>query len=878
MKLQRYLLGIIIALSLFAPSLAGFYTEYLWFIEVGYLSVFLTVLKSKLALAAIAAAFFFVFGFLNFRIALKNSLSMRGEESEFRFASLAFALLLLFSLFMGLSAGTGWDVTLQYLNQVSFGAAEPIFSKDISFYFFTLPFYNFVWGVLFFGVVALTLIISGIYLLFGGFIALEGRGDVPSRQMRFEMPRFSKEAMAHLLVLGSLILVLKGFGYALDRYSILYSARGAVYGAGYADVNIQLPFISALVAASFVAALGLLVAAKTKNIKFASGVALVVVLSILSNFAQGVVQQYRVLPDEYNMEKPYLEYNIKFTRAAYGLDTIREIEFPANYDLTTEDINRNKLTIDNIRLWDWRPLKRTYAQVQLIRTYYDFSDLDIDRYPINGEYRQVMLSGREINVKLLPERTWVNEHLVFTHGYGVAMSPVREVSKEGLPVLYIKDVPPKSQFFEITRPEIYYGELTENYVLVKTKTEEFDYPKGDENVYTTYQGRGGIELSSLTRRAAMAARFSTLKLFVSESITPESRIIFYRSIKERVNNVAPFLRYDEDPYIVVSNERLFWVQDAYTVSNKYPYSEPHRSKGALNGINYIRNSVKVVMDAYDGKTNFYVVDEEDPLIKVYTNIFPELFKPFSAMPSNLMKHVRYPEDLFSIQVAKYAAYHMKDMRVFYNKEDVWDVPEELYEGTRIKMEPYYLITKLPGEAKEEFILLLPFTPRAKNNMIAWLAARSDQPHYGEKIVYMFPKDKLVYGPIQIEARIDQDPDISQLFTLWSQAGTRVIRGNLLAIPIEDSLLYVEPIYLRAEQKDALPELKRVIIAFGDRLTMQQTLEKSLSAIFGKPEEVKLPALDAEKKQPIDEALRQYEKAKAELEKLREMLEEIKKGK
>ncbi|MDI6654621.1 MAG: UPF0182 family protein [Candidatus Hydrothermarchaeota archaeon] len=872
MKWLGYLLGIVVALSLFAPALAGFYTEYLWFVEVGYLSVFLTVLKSKFVLAAIAAAFFFVFGFLNFRLVLKNSLAMRGEGSEFRFASLAFVLVLLFSLLMGFSASTGWDVTLRYLNQVPFGSADPIFNKDISFYFFTLPFYQFVLAVLFFGVAALTLIISGIYLLFGGFIVLEGRGEIPSTQMRFEMPRFSKEAMAHLLALGSLILILKGFGYVLDRYSILYSARGAVYGAGYADVNIQLPFIGALVVASFVAALGFLIAAKTQNIKFALGVALVVVLSILSGFAQGIVQQYRVSPDEYNIEKPYLEHNIKFTRAAYDLDSIREIEFPANYDLTIEDINRNRLTIDNIRLWDWRPLKRTYVQVQLIRTYYDFSDVDIDRYSVNGEYRQVMLSGREINVKLLPERTWVNEHLVFTHGYGAAMSPVREVSKEGLPVFYIQDVPPKSEFFEITRPEIYFGELTENYVLVKTKTEEFDYPKGDENVYTTYQGSGGIELSSLTRKAAMAARFSTLKLFVSESITPESRIIFYRNIKDRVNNIAPFLSYDEDPYIVVSDGRLFWIQDAYTVSDRYPYSEPY------NRINYIRNSVKVVIDAYDGETNFYVVDEKDPLIKVYMKIFPELFKPFSAMPQNLMEHVRYPEGLFSIQVAKYSTYHMNEARVFYNKEDVWEVPEELYEGTRIKMEPYYLITKLPGEAKEEFILLLPFTPREKNNMIAWLAARSDQPHYGEKIVYMFPKDKLVYGPIQIEARIDQDPDISQLFTLWSQAGTRVIRGNLLTIPIKDSLLYVEPIYLRAEQKDALPQLKRVIIIFGDRLTMQETLEKSLSVIFGEvPEEVKPPTLDEEKLPAVDEALQQYEKARAELEKLREVLEGMKKG-
>ena len=870
MKGLRYLVGIVVAAYLLAPSLASLYTEYLWFAETGYLSVFFTVLKSKFALGGTAAAFFFVFSFLNFRLARKNSLSARTEETELQQASVMLMLLPLFSIFMGFMASSGWDVVLRYLNQVPFGIADPIFNRDLSFYFFALPFYQFVLKVLFFGVVGLTLIISGAYYFFGGFVVVEWGRD--AAEPRFEMPKFTKETIAHLLSLGSLILIVKGFEYAIERYSILYSSGGAVYGAGYADVNIQLPFVGALAAASFIAAAGLLMAARTVNIKFALGVALVVLLSILGIFAQGVVQQYRVLPDEYNIEKPYLEYNIKFTRAAYDLDSIGEIEFPANYDLTIDDINKNRLTIDNIRLWDWRPLTRTYEQLQLIRTYYDFSDVDIDRYPINGEYRQVMLAAREINAKLLPERTWVNEHLVFTHGYGVAMSPVSEVSKEGLPVLYIKDIPPKSEFFEITRPEIYYGELTENYAVVETKTEEFDYPKGNENVYTTYRGKGGIELSSFARKAAMAAKFSTLKLLVSESITPESRIIFYRNTKERVNKIAPFLRYDEDPYLVVSNGRLFWIQDAYTVSDRYPYSEPYEK------INYIRNSVKVVIDAYDGETNFYVVDEKEPVIRAYMKIFPELFKSFSAMPQSLMEHVRYPEDLFSIQAAKYATYHMKDARVFYNKEDVWDVPQELYEGARIKMEPYYLITKLPGEPKEEFILLLPFTPRAKNNMIAWLAARSDRPHYGEKIVYVFPKDKLVYGPMQIEARIDQDPEISQHFTLWSQAGTRVVRGNLLAIPIEDSLLYVEPIYLRAEQKDALPELKRVIIAFGDRLTMQETLEKSLLAIFGKPEKLEPPTLDAEKEKPprIDEALEQYEKARAELEKLREILENLKK--
>ncbi|MEE9474485.1 MAG: UPF0182 family protein, partial [Candidatus Hydrothermarchaeaceae archaeon] len=450
--------------------------------------------------------------------------------------------------------------------------------------------------------------------------------------------------------------------------------------------------------------------------------------------------------------------------------------------------------------------------------------------------------------------------LVYTHGYGLAMSPVRYISSEGLPVLYIKDIPPKSEYFDIERPEIYYGEITSNYVVVNSKTEEFDYSKGDENIYTKYQGPGGIELSSVFRRAAMAMRYNSLKLFVSDSVTSESRIMLYRNIEDRVKAIAPFLIYDRDPYTVTSDGRIYWIIDGYTVSDRYPYSEPS------GNINYIRNTVKVVIDAYDGKISFYTMEDE-PIINVYEKIFPQLFLPFSEMPDDLKRHVRYPEDLFTVQASKYLVYHMTNVRVFYNKEDQWEIPQEIYEGNRINMEPYYLITRLPGSESEEFILLLPFTPRAKNNMIAWMAARGDLENYGQRVVYVFPKDKLIYGPIQIEARIDQDPEISQDFTLWGQSGSRVIRGNLLVIPIEDSLLYVEPVYLRSEQQDALPELKRVIVSFGDKLTMQETLEESLSVVFGDaelaptPSEiVTVPTGERTREELIVEALGHYQKA------------------
>ncbi len=883
-RMTYILIGAAVAIVMFLPALAGVYVDYLWFQEVGYLGVFLTILKTKIAMAVIGTAFFFAVTAYNIKVAFRNTL---GEERSL--STITLALILLFALLLGYAVSAGWELTLLFLNSTPFGIDDPVFMKDISFYFFTLPFYKFIWGVVFYGLVAVTIISGVIYLLYGKpLVKREPEFEEFTGQFTIEFPKLSKEAIAHLAFMVGVLLAILSVGYLLDRYSILYSTKGVVHGAGYADIKVQLPLLTVLAVVALVASGLLFFSVKKQDLRLpAVGIALIVVVGMVGNVLVGLVQQYKVEPDEFNMEKQYIEYNIEYTLKAYDLEEVKEVEFPAEYDLTIEDIKRNNLTIDNIRLWDWKPLLRTYRQLQLIRTYYEFNDVDIDRYEIDGDYRQVMVGAREFKFAALDDKskTWVNIHLFYTHGYGLAMSPVRFVSSEGLPVLYIKDIPPKSEIFEIKRPEIYYGELTDTFVVVKTTTNEFDYPKGEENVYTTYEGKAGISLNSVFRKAAMALQYGTIKLFVSESITPESRILIKREIRERAGSIAPFLRYDRDPYIVLSEGRLFWMHDAYTVSDRYPYSEP------FENINYIRNSVKVVTDAYDGTIDFYVTDEEDPLIKTYMKVFPSLFKSFSEMPPDLKKHIRYPEDLFTVQASKYAVYHMRDPRVFYNKEDVWEVPTELYEGNRITMDPYYLITKLPNEEKEEFILLLPFTPRGKDNMIAWMAARSDMPRYGEKIVYTFPKEKLIYGPMQIEARIDQDPEISQLFTLWSQVGTRVIRGNLLAIPIEDSLLYIEPIYLRAEQPGALPELKRVIVAFGDRLTMQETLEDSLAVIFGEVVVEKPPEIERKEKtisQLIEEAVEHYDKAQEylkqgnwsgygeELEALKEVLTELEK--
>jgi len=553
------------------------------------------------------------------------------------------------------------------------------------------------------------------------------------------------------------------------------------------------------------------------------------VLVVGTGIYPSLVQKLKVVPNEIALEKPYLEKNIQYTNLAYGLDNIKYQEFPAEERLTREDLKRNELTVKNIRLWDHAPLLSTYSQLQEIRTYYKFIDVDNDRYFVNGEYRQVMLSPRELSYRALPARTWVNEHIIYTHGYGAVLGPVNRISPEGLPEFFIKDIPPVSSAdIKITRPEIYYGETSNEYVFVRTKREEFDYPVGEKNVYTQYQGKGGVPLS-FWKKVVFAVRFGSLDILLSNDVTGESRIMYYRKIHDRVSRVAPFVRLDPDSYLVISKEgRLLWVLDGYTVTDRFPYSEPVPGLG-----NYIRNSVKAVVDAYDGTVSLYTSDPKDPIIQTYAKIFPGVFQPLEQMPDDLRSHIRYPQALLSIQARMYGTYHMQDPQVFYNKEDLWTIPRKAASGQGSEKEypPYYTIMKLPEGKKEEFVVLLPFTPSKKDNMSAWMAGRCDVPHYGEVLVYVFPKQKMIYGPRQIEARIDQEAEISKQLSLWSQRGSQVIRGDLLAIPIEKSILYVEPLYLAAE-KSQLPELKRVIVAFGNSLAMEENLELALQRVFG----------------------------------------------
>jgi uncharacterized membrane protein (UPF0182 family) len=606
------------------------------------------------------------------------------------------------------------------------------------------------------------------------------------------------------------------------------------------------------------------VTARKENWKLpALGLAVLIGVSVLmGGIYPEIVQRAVVLPNEGTKERPYILNNIASTRVAYGLDKIKEEEFPVKEEISFEDIEKNDETIRNIRLWDWRPIKQTLRQIQAIRLYYDFYSVDMDRYYFNGNYQQVMVSPRELDKDKIPEqaRTWINEVLTYTHGYGVVVNPVNKISGEGLPYLLIKDIPPVSSVnLDITRPEIYYGEITKGYVIVKTKAKEFDYPKGDENVYSTYAGNGGMLVSSLWRRILFSIKYSNPQILLTTNLTPESRIMINRNIQERAKKIVPFLSFDKDPYMVISKEgKLFWIQDAYTISSNYPYSTP------IGGgyFNYIRNSVKVIIDAYNGTMDFYIVDQKDPLIMVYKNIFPQLFKNFDQMPEDLKEHIRYPKDFFQAQAELYSTYHMMDPDVFYNKEDYWETPNELYGEDEIKMEPYYIITKLPGHEKEEFILMTPFTPSMKSNMIAWLAAKNDQPEYGNLIVYKFPKEKLIYGPMQIEARIDQDSEISQQLTLWGQKGSTVIRGNLLVIPIEESILYVEPLYLRAE-KGEIPELKRVIVSNGSDVMIGKDLGDALGKLFARTfREKGIVITDEEKtlKDLIKEAAEYYESA------------------
>ena len=866
MQKKLIILGIILAVM--AASLVGlgtFYTDYLWFEHLGFDSVFITVFLSQVAIGLVFGTVAFLLLMLHIVLIKKFSRprtdwtipTATGEVIDIKqivskvSTPVVVAAALVVAAVMGYWASRHWEETLRFLNQTPFGSSDPVLGKDIGFYLFVLPTMQFVqeWLVYLTG---LCLLLSAVVYFLRNAITMDGN----YLQMKTSV-------QGHLLFALACILVVLAWGWRIEMFETLFSKRGVAYGATYTDVYVNLIAYRVMIAACVVCALYLLylIHARPTGKKAtrlpAYGLVGVVGLYLLGSFVvPTMVQQFVVNPNELDKEREYLDYAIKGTRAAYGLDQIEVKEFPANDDLTIEDLEQNSATIENIKIWDHRPLRSTYKQVQVIRLYYDFPSISVDRYTAADRYWQVMLSARELVVGQLPEQsqTWGNKHLQYTHGYGVCLSPVKLVVGEGLPDLWVKDIPPESRYphMQIRQPEIYYGQATSEYALVKTSTKEFDYPKGTGNVYTTYSGEGGVQIGTFFRRLLFAIRMADINLFFTGYLTDESRILYNRTIQERVAAVAPFLMYDQEAYMTVVDGRLYWIQDAYTVSYRYPYSQP-TPLGRGKRINYIRNSVKVVVDAFHGKMTFYVFDDKDPMVRTYSKMFPKLFRPGSEMAPQMRAHVRYPKDLFQVQAEMYESFHMTDPQVWYNQEDKWRVSRELGEKTlgrqqeqargprgavtaqqvtqSERMAPYYMIMKLPGETKEEFLLMVPYTPTNKDNMVAWMSARCDGDNYGKLRVYTFPKKKLIFGPMQIEARIDQDDHISQWITLRNQQGSTVLRGDLLVIPIKDSILYVEPIYLEATQTQ-LPELKQVIVSFGKRLTMKPDLRSALYEVFG----------------------------------------------
>ncbi|MBE9010476.1 UPF0182 family protein [Pseudanabaenaceae cyanobacterium LEGE 13415] len=784
------------------------------------------------------------------------------------------AIAVLLSILLGFLLSQRWIAVLQFLNPTAFNATEPLFDREISFYIFTLP----VAELLSLWLVALSLYglvsVALSYLLANNSLS-EGR-----------FPGFSSEQQRHLFGVGSLFMFAVAFSYWLSRYELLYSPRGVAYGAGYTDIHVQLPAYIALGITAFAIALYLLVRwifwrPKSKRRRWIGlGLTVYSSVAILSIVVPEVVQYLIVQPNELVREQPYIERAIALTRQAFGLDAIDVQTFNPQGRLREADIEANALTIRNIRLWDQRPLLDTNRQLQQIRLYYRFPDADLDRYtlqteaatqrpsapkspqpdsPASTERRQVLIAARELDYSAVPEQaqTWINRHLVYTHGYGFTLSPVNTVGAGGLPEYFVKDIGDTNGGALVTsseairasipigRPRIYYGEITDTHVMTGTRQRELDYPSGSDNTYNSYDGQGGIGIGAWWRRALFSMYLKDWRLLITREFLPETKVLYRRNINQRIRAIAPFLRYDSNPYLVAAdatptvknpNENyLYWIVDAYATSDRYPYSEPTQ-----DGINYIRNSVKVVIDAYNGRVNFYVADPTDPIINTWSKIFPTLFKPLSELPEPLRQHIRYPVDFFKIQSDRLITYHMTDPQVFYNREDQWKIASEVYGNESRLVEPYYLITSLPTVPFEEFILLLPYTPQARTNLIAWLAARSDGENYGRLLLYTFPKERLVYGPEQIEARINQDPVISQQISLWNRQGSRAIQGNLLVVPIEQSLLYVEPIYLEAEQ-NSLPTLVRVVVAYENRIVMTPTLEESLRAIF-RPDVTPAPAI------------------------------------
>lgn len=800
-----------------------------WFNELSYLKVFTTILWTKVAIWSIFFVIFFVFTGANLLIAFQKGnidtlqIKQAGLPEEINKKTgvlLSVLILLVLALFMANYALKNWEIVLKFFHKTSFNLKDPVYSRDTSYYVFSLPFYLFLKTWAFTAVILTALAVGSLYFL---------SGNIKSENNKYT---FSSHTKKHLLFLLIVLAFLIAWHFWLKRYQLLFATKGLIFGANFTDVKLVRPAYSIMIAISLLTAV-LTYISLVKNSFRQMLIGYVILIGagvIFLGITPTIVRQLVVKPNQLEKELPYIKNNILFTRRGYNLNVITKKAFSVEASLTADDFGPGSDITKHIRLWDRRPLKSTFSQLQAFRLYYDFNSVNTDRYHFNKTYRQVMISAREIKDANFPPsaQTWVNLKLQYTHGYGVVMSPVDRIGQEGLPEFIIKDIPPKiSVPIAIDRPEIYYGEETSSYVIGNTKIPEFDYPKGNDNVTTHYNGSGGIQIKNGWIKFLFSLRFLSTDILFTNYITSNSRIMIYRSIQQRVPTIAPFLSYDQDPYIVISGGRLYWIVDAYTKTDKFPYSNIYK-----DGFNYIRNSVKITIDAYNGDVNFYIVDKKDPLIETYRKIFPSLFKDFSDMPEDLKLHMRYPKYIFTVQADMYSVYHMTDPQVFYNKEDEWAIPNEIYGEEETVMNPYYVIAKLPGVGERaEYILMLPFTPLNKNNMVSWVAAMCDPENYGNMVEYQFPKEKLIFGPMQIESRIDQNTEISQLLTLWGQKGSTVIRGNLLVYPIKNSILYVEPIYLRSE-KSELPELKRVVVAYQNKIGVGPNLNDALDEIFG----------------------------------------------
>jgi uncharacterized membrane protein (UPF0182 family) len=819
-------------------ALASFYVDLAWFAELNALPVLWTRVFARWGLGLGAFVFALAVVGVNIRAC------WRGTNPAW-----AWAIALGLSGCLAWFLSQHWFTLLLWLHQVPVGELDPIFNRDLGFFLFSLPFWEKLqhWC---FNLVLLTLV--AVALIY--FVEL----GLSEQRLTLALSLF---AQRHLLILGGALFLLRAWGHWLERYKLLYSTRGVVFGAGFTDVHATLPATTLMSGVAFLTALGFWALAR-QGIRlnlplfkswcppWASSLLAPALLwgaylgfgLLTTRLYPHLVQTFLVTPNELELERPYLEHNIRFTRAGFGLTQVEVKPFPEEGSLTWEILQQNQSTLSNVRLWDAEPLLATYRQLQEIRPYYQFPYVDVDRYRIGGELRQVMHAARELDFAQVPPaaQTWVNRRFFYTHGYGLTLSPVNVVTPEGLPDFFLADIPPRisprypevAEVLQVDQPALYYGELTTTEVFVGAEARELDYPAADHYVYSSYRGTGGVPIPHLWQRFLYAWHFRDLRILLSRELSPNTRFLYRRQIRERVRQVMPFLLYDQDPYLVIQGGKLYWFFDAYTISRYYPYSEYLPDFP----FNYIRNSVKAVLDAYNGSIDWYIADPQDPLIQAYARIYPTLFKPLEAMPEPLRQHLRYPQDLFRLQAQQFATYHMTDPRLFYNREDQWQIPNQFRKGRRLPMQPQYLILTLPEERQKgspnepEFVLLSPFTPLNKQNMVAWMAARCDGENYGKLLVYEFSKQRLIYGPEQVEARVNQDPAISEQIALWNEHGSRVNLGTLLVIPIETSLLYVQPLYLEAEQS-RLPQLTRVIAAYEDRVVMEPTLAQALEALF-----------------------------------------------